>query len=105
MALALAKQSPFARLLKLIRFMPSGCVEWTGGKVGRDRNYGQITVDGVSVYVHRFAYEFLVGPIPDGMVIDHVCLNTLCVNPDHMEPVTTSENVRRGIRAKEKANG
>lgn len=47
--------------------------------------------------VHRIAYELLVGTIPEGMHLDHLCRVTNCVNPDHLEPVTVRENVRRGI--------
>lgn len=47
------------------------------------------------VGVHRFAYEFCVGPIPAGLQLDHLCRVRLCVNPDHLEPVTGTENVRR----------
>jgi hypothetical protein len=45
---------------------------------------------------HRFAYLEFVGPIPDGLVLDHLCRNKKCVNPDHLEPVTNAENLRRG---------
>ncbi len=45
---------------------------------------------------HRIAYELTRGPIPDGLVIDHLCRNRWCLNPDHMEPVTQRENVLRG---------
>lgn len=44
---------------------------------------------------HRFAYELLVGPIPEGLQLDHLCRVTLCVNPQHLEPVTPGENCRR----------
>ena len=45
---------------------------------------------------HRYAYEELVGPIPEGLQLDHLCRNRSCVNPDHLEPVTCRENLRRG---------
>jgi hypothetical protein len=50
----------------------------------------------VIIRAHRFAYELLVGPIPEGLVIDHLCRNRRCVNPAHLEPVTAEENWRRG---------
>lgn len=48
------------------------------------------------VRAHRFSYEFFRGPIPEGLQIDHRCRTRSCVNPDHLEPVTNQENVRRG---------
>lgn len=70
-----------------------GCWLWTGAR--NSRGYGQWAVNGLSRSVHRVAYEALVGPIPDGLTIDHLCRNKLCVNPDHLEPVTIAENVAR----------
>ena len=63
---------------------------WRGG-------YGQFTVrHGVKTSAHRWAYEATAGPIPDGLVLDHLCRVHNCVNPDHLEPVDHAENVRRG---------
>lgn len=47
--------------------------------------------------VHRVAYEVLIGPIPEGLTIDHLCRVKACCNPAHLEPVTLAENVRRKV--------
>lgn len=75
-----------------------GCWIW---QMNRDRHgYGAITKwhDGNprTYRAHRYVYELLVGPIPEGLVIDHLCRVRACVNPEHMEPVTLAENLRRG---------
>ena len=73
----------------------SGCWLWTSSL---DRHgYGQINIKGTSKRAHRIVYERLVGPIPAGLVLDHTCRVRSCVNPDHLEPITVSENLRRGI--------
>lgn len=59
--------------------------------------YGRLTVDGVLTYAHRYSYTLLVGPIPYGLGIDHLCRVHLCVRPDHLEPVTTRVNTLRGL--------
>lgn len=73
------------------------CWLWTGAK--NDYGYGVFNTGRQSTLAHRFAYEMLVGPIPQGLVIDHVlangCTNTNCVNPAHLEAVTQVENIRR----------
>ena len=78
------------------------CWLWTGFK--ERKGYGYFR-DGDFVWkAHRYAYELLVGPIPDGATIDHaVCGNTSCVNPAHLEPVSRAENTRRA-RAKRSAS-
>ena len=70
-----------------------GCWEWTASK---PRGYGQLMVDGRMRRAHRVVYETFVGPIPEGLVLDHLCCNPSCVRPDHLEPVTQVENVSRG---------
>ena len=75
-----------------------GCWWWLGGV--NSYGYGAVsrTIDGrrYQLQAHRVAYELLVGPIPEGLVIDHLCRNTRCVRPDHLEPVTDKVNILRG---------
>jgi hypothetical protein len=84
------------RLWQKIRRTPDGCWEWTGA-MSRATGYGKATMNGRSDGAHRIMYELIVGPIPTGLDLDHLCRNRICVNPAHLEPVTRSENVRRGI--------
>ena len=71
-----------------------GCWEW---RRTRNRNgYGQIGVGGKTKVAHRVAYELAIGPIADGLQLDHLCRNRACINPAHLEPVTQSENIMRG---------
>ena len=76
---------------------PDGCWPWTAARRGREAGYGSFSVNGVTVRAHRLAYEMTHGPIPDGLTLDHLCRNGLCVNPAHLQPVTNTENVLRGI--------
>jgi hypothetical protein len=71
-----------------------GCWEWTAAR--NSYGYGQIWRDGRMAPAHRVLYELLVGPIPEGLHIDHLCRNRGCVRPDHLEPVTCRENLLRG---------
>ena len=68
------------------------CWLWRGSV--NNCGYGQVNLKGVKP-AHRAVYELLVGPIPKGLQLDHLCHVRLCVNPDHLEPVTKSENMRR----------
>jgi len=72
----------------------AGCWLWTGGKSGH--GYGRFRLTGKLQSPHRLTYMEAKGPIPGGLTIDHLCRNTLCVNPDHLEAVTMKENVLRG---------
>lgn len=78
-----------------VRIAASGCWEWTA-QTGH-HGYARYTVDGRSQAAHRVAYSTLVGSIPGGLVIDHLCRVRHCVNPAHLEPVTNEENLRRGV--------
>lgn len=70
------------------------CWNWTGTQNGRGYGFFAPHRSGY-VQVHRYSYEKLIGPIPEGLTIDHLCRNKLCVNPEHLEPVTAGENTRR----------
>lgn len=75
---------------------PDDCWIWT--RTMNTAGYGQVwNSDGThQLTVHRVAYEAYVGPIPDGLEVDHLCNVRLCVNPAHLEIVTHAENLRRG---------
>jgi hypothetical protein len=82
------------------RITDSGCWEWTASativnpKV-QTLAYGKFSYEGSTQYAHRISYRFFIGSIPEGYVIDHLCRNTLCVNPEHLEAVTQLENLQR----------
>lgn len=87
-------------LSRLVPDRPAGkCWEWRGkrdsggyGVLCRNRNGKRCNLT-----AHRAAYEAWVGPIPEGLVLDHLCRNHACVNPDHLEPVTHRVNCMRGM--------
>lgn len=99
--------APLEKLIERSEPGSNGCVLYTGCPT--NRGYGQISVDGTQKLAHRAIYELTVGPIPDGMDLDHTCHNRdvscmggvdcihrRCINVDHLEPVTGAENTRRG---------
>lgn len=71
------------------------CWEWIGAK--RRKGYGAINIDGKYPSSHRVSYEMQYGKIPENQVIDHLCRNPACVNPNHLEAVSQKENLARGI--------
>jgi len=94
------QQRLFGRLI----IDPSGCLLWTGSR--HPDGYGRIMIGKKLHRVHRVMYEMFVGPIPDGMELDHVkalgCDNKHCASPAHLEPVTGAENKRRYREQKQK---
>jgi hypothetical protein len=72
----------------------SACWEWQSSMAD---GYARYTHEGRQHQAHRLLYTLLVGPIQAGLVVDHLCRTRHCVNPDHLDPVTNRENIRRGI--------
>jgi hypothetical protein len=91
------KEQSLDRFYSFISPEPNtGCWIWMGscGNGG----YGGFYINRRRLIAHRIGYELLVGRIPKGLEIDHRCRVRCCVNPDHLEPVTRKENIRRGLR-------
>lgn len=72
------------------------CWEFSGPIASN--GYGRVSWRGQRLYAHRVSYATFVGPLVDTLTIDHLCRNTVCVNPAHLEQVTKPENSRRATR-------
>lgn len=82
------------RFLAKVSHSSSGCWTWVGAIL---RNgYGYFKGDERVMLAHRWSYEHFTGPIPEGLVLDHLCRQRNCVNPQHLEAVTQSVNLQRG---------
>jgi hypothetical protein len=99
------KREPLVRPSATERFWKNvdksgSCWEWTAGK--NSYGYGWFWVNGGNMGAHRFSYEQSKGSIPEGLLVDHICHNRACVNPDHLRLVTDKQNVenRAGLSAR-----
>lgn len=91
------------RFADKVALQGDGCFVWMGGKtLGGYGVFADLTARSAEskTMAHRWSYEHHVGPIPDGLDIDHLCRNRACVNPEHLEPVTRQENIRRAAALK-----
>ena len=82
------------RSFSFVLEVENGCWLWQGSKT--KEGYGQFWVDGKHEPAHRWAYETIVNPLPQGLECDHLCQVTCCVKPWHIEPVTRQVNMLRG---------
>lgn len=88
--------TPLDRFFRRVTQTEDGCWQWTGALT---KGYGRFQAPDRQVVAHRWLYEQMVGPIPEGLTLDHLCNNTACVNVlEHLDPVPIKVNVRRGPR-------
>lgn len=98
--IARSRQSPFEKVMSRTDKQVDGCWLYTGALAADGYARVKDTSTDRALLVHRVVYDELVGTVPDGLVLDHLCRVRNCVNPQHLEPVTDAENIRRGVRAR-----
>lgn len=81
---------------KVVKAGDDECWIWTGAKIQGYGIIGREWPKRGNHFAHRASYEIHIGPIPEGMTIDHLCFRKDCVNPRHLEPISAVENARRG---------
>jgi hypothetical protein len=91
-------------LERLLAMKQSSGECWTSPLTPDRKGYVRLRCGRGKVFSHRLAYEGLVGPIPEGLTLDHLCRNPGCFNPAHLEPVTAAENIRRGTQGQWQAS-
>lgn len=84
---------PMEYFFNRVEVLPNGCWQWLRSLA--DNGYGHYAFDNIREKAHRFAFKVFVGEIPDYLQLDHLCRNRGCVNPEHLEAVSSKENVRR----------
>lgn len=89
-------KTPMERFWEKVEKTPT-CWIWHGTRMST--GHGRFFYEGTRAAAHRVAYAELIGPIPEGLVLDHLCMNPPCVNPAHLEPVTSAENLARAVVA------
>jgi len=88
-------RTPLERILAHLIPAANGCLEWEG--CCSAWGYGQANVDGVIVYIHKWLWELVHGPVPAGWEVDHLCRNRRCGNVLHLEAVPKAVNTLRGV--------
>jgi hypothetical protein len=85
-------KDPNTRFMQKVDFRAGQCWLWTGAK---SHGYGSFYINGRLVRAHRYAYTLFVGSIPEGMDLHHICNVTDCVNPKHLEPLSSKDHMEK----------
>lgn len=87
---------PLTRVLTNTKIDKNNCWNYQGSHNNKGNGYCQFSIKNKPIYVHRFMYEYYYGELNPSLVIDHLCKNSRCVNPLHLEQVTQKQNCNRG---------